>query len=42
MVNQKIVPQFVVVLEAEDGFLTQRAKEMPAEARAANQTEARV
>ncbi len=41
VVNQRIAPQFVVVLEAEDAFLQQRAKELPAEARAPNQLEPR-
>jgi hypothetical protein len=40
-VNQKIVPQFVILIEAEDAFLQQRAKEMPAEARAPSQMEPR-
>ena len=37
--NSKILPQYVVFFEAEDAFLKQRAKDLPAEGRADHHTE---
>ncbi len=34
--NPKIVPQYVVMLEAEDAYILQRLKELPADKKAAN------